>query len=147
MSYFDYAIVVLIVNDRDDVAVNTVLFEVDVLVKIQVRQIRQQLLRYERPKLIARLAVDGVQVSVVGARIDNGLVSADEISIDDSSGLRVQRIAHDLAPHGRGIVVLVLDVDATCPVDQVCLRRFSSRARQAQVGIVEGTDICDRHFV
>ena len=45
----------------------------------------------------------------------------------------MQRVAHLLSDIGQRIVVEVIDVDATDPVDEVCNRRLSRNTQQSKI--------------
>ena len=69
---FDLAIVILVKYDRDNVAVDTVVFAGRRRVEEQLGQVRRMLLRDESPQLLAGRAVDGMYVALIGRGENDG---------------------------------------------------------------------------
>src|SRR5690606_13575258 len=80
---FDLTILVAVHDNRNYVAVESVILISNRLVEVQVAHVFQQLMWHERPKFCSRARVDGVQIAVVSSRIHYDVRFSADLSVND----------------------------------------------------------------
>ena len=114
----DTTVVIPVGDHRNDIAIDAVVLERRVRIRIQTGEFRQKFLGNECPEFPAGSGVDSVQVAIIGCGEDDHLRIGGIATVHDCRRLRVQCVAHVLAGGSSRIHVFVQYILAARPANQ-----------------------------